>query len=304
MKIVEDAMSDKLQRVLCDELNLRAYCVTSLDTVRDITARHETTPNATIALGRAITGAALLCGTLKPHSKQSIGVKFFGDGPLKGVYVQGDALGHIRGYVENPLIDITNDIGRISFSKSIGAGFLEVSRDLGMKKPYLSILPLLYGEIASEIANFLTESDQVPSALIIGMNLDKDGGISSSGGILIQTFPDTDESAIELVEKNISETKMNLGDFLEEGGDILDYLKEIFDNHPIEVGAVNKIKSSCACNSEVLRGVLNSVDLDELIDMKEKDKGVEITCTFCKKQYNFNESDLDEIISKRSEELH
>jgi len=297
-------MADKLQRILCDELNLRAYCVTNIDTVRDIITRHETTPNATIALGRAITGTALLCGTLKPHSKQSVGVKFFGDGPLKSVYVQGDAIGHIRGYVSNPLMDITDDIGRISFSKSIGAGFLEVSRDLGMKEPYKSVLPLLYGEIASEIANFLTESDQVPSALIIGMNLDKEGGVASSGGILIQTFPDTDESVIGMVEKNIAEAKENLGDFLERGGDILDYLKKLFNDNPLVVGETNELKSSCACNSEVLQGVLHSVDLDELIDMKEEDKGVEITCTFCKKQYNFDESDLEAIILKRSAELH
>ncbi|HQO39626.1 MAG TPA: Hsp33 family molecular chaperone HslO, partial [Spirochaetota bacterium] len=180
-----------VSRIYCESLKLRAYTVVTKETAAEITSLHKTTPNATLALGRSINAAALIAATLKPESNQSILMKFSGEGPVREVHVQCDAFGNVRGYIANPAPDITDDIGTLSFSKAIGAGLLTIIKDLGMGDPYNSVTPLLYGEVAADLAYHLTTSEQVPSAVILGLNMDRDGAISSSGGILIQTFPDT-----------------------------------------------------------------------------------------------------------------
>jgi molecular chaperone Hsp33 len=249
-----------------------------------------------MALGRTINAAALLGATLKPMSNQNILLKFSGSGPIKEIHVQADAKGNIRGYVANPDLDITENFDTISFSKSIGAGLLTVIKDMGMKEPYSSVTPLLYGEVASDLAYYLTTSEQVPSAVILGLNLNKDGEIVSSGGILIQTFPDTPAEVIERIEENINSMATPLGTLLEEGADIYSVLSEIFDNHGMEVLSTTPLKHACSCRRETLLQVFKGIDRDELKDMIEKDKGAEVTCTFCMKKYRFSITELESLM--------
>jgi molecular chaperone Hsp33 len=287
---------DIISRIYCKDLSLRAYTVTSKSTTQKIVTAHNTTPNATMALGRSINAAALLGATLKPLSNQNILLKFSGSGPIKEIHVQADAKGNIRGYVANPHVDITEKFDTISFSKSIGAGLLTVIKDVGMKEPYSSVTPLLYGEVASDLAYYLTTSEQVPSAVILGLNLDSNGGIASSGGILIQTFPDTPAEAIEKIEANINSMATPLGTLLEEGADIYSVLSELFDNRGMEILSTTPLKYSCSCSRETLLQIFKGINKDELKDMIERDKGAEVTCTFCRKNYRFSESELKSII--------
>jgi len=288
---------DKISRIICDELNLRAYTATCLNTVRQITAIHDTTPNATYALGRTIISAVLLSATLKPGSDQSLLVKFSGSGPIKEIHVQVDAKGHVRGYAANPKVDLTDDIGKISFSKTIGAGFLTITRGIDLKDPYKSVIPLQSGEAASDIAYFLTKSDQIPSALILGMNLDKSGMVSSAGGILIQTFPDTKDDIIAEVEDKINSMENPLGNSLEKNINIHSIVSEIFNNKPISILSSQYIKSACGCRKEAFRSVIKSLPEKDLLDMINEDKGAEIKCTFCSKSYNFNVKELSDLIN-------
>lgn len=292
---------DMISRIYCGSLKLRAYTVVSPETVNEITALHKTTPNATVALGRTINAAALLSATLKPESNQSILVKFSGDGPVKEIHVQADAFGNIRGYIANPSPDITDDIGRISFSKSIGAGFLTVIKDLGIKDPYTSITPLLYGEVASDVAYHLTSSEQVPSAVILGLNLDRDGGIASSGGILIQTFPDTEPGVIEKLEENIKSMTRPLGDILEKGENIYSVLSSLFNGHKIEIISSGPLKHSCRCSHDMLLRLMKTVHRDELMEMADQDKGAAVTCTFCRREYKFTEDELRSLVNHHGE---
>ena len=291
---------DSISRIICDDLNLRAYTVTSLDTVRDITSIHNTTPNATMALGRTINATALMSASLKPGSNQSISVKFSGDGPLREVQAQADAMGNIRAYVSNPSPDITHSMDAISFSRSIGAGFLSVIRDLNLKEPYTSLIPLLYGDVATDVSYFLTTSDQVPSALILALEVGGDNSISASGGILIQTFPDTPPSSIELVEKSINSMEHPLGKALMGGADIYQIVSEIMGNHALEIISSYPLQARCRCSREMLRATLTGIQKDELIRMIEEDHGAEIICTFCKSVYNFSEKDLTDILSRKT----
>ncbi len=287
---------DIISRIYCKDLSLRAYTVTSRAVVQQIVTSHNTTPNATMALGRTINAAALLGATLKPMSNQNILLKFSGSGPIREIHVQADTNGNIRGYVGNPHVDITENFDTISFSKIIGAGLLTVIKDTGMKEPYTSITPLLYGDVASDLAYYLTTSEQVPSAVILGLNLNDKGEIASSGGILIQTFPDTPAETIEKIEANINSMTTPLGTLLEKGTDIYSVISELFDNRAMEVLSTTPLKYACSCSREVLLQIFRGVQKEELLDMIEKDNGAEATCTFCLKKYRFTGLELKSLL--------
>lgn len=287
---------DTISRLYCESLKLRAYTVISLDAAKEITSLHNTTPNATVAMGRTVTAAALLAATLKPQSSQSILLKFSGTGPIKEIHVQADAHGSIRGYAANPMVDVTDDLGSISFSKTIGAGMMTVVKYTGMKEPYSSITPLLHGEVAADLAYYLTVSEQIPSAVIIGLNIDRNGTISSSGGILVQTFPDTEYRTIELIEANIAGMKKNLGDSLQNGRNIYSVVEEIFGNCKTEILSTTPLRHKCRCSHEMLLGLIKTFDQDDIKDMIEKDSGASVTCTFCTKEYHFTKDELEKLI--------
>jgi molecular chaperone Hsp33 len=288
--------NDIVKRIYCRKLNVRAYAVSSLNTVRKITEIHQTTPNATYALGRTINAAALLAATLKPDSNQNVTVKLSGSGPLKEIHVQADARCFIRGFVANPSVDLMEDIGKISFSKSIGAGMLTITKDLGLKEPYTTIQPLLAGEIATEIAYYLASSEQIPSAMILGMNINSYGVITTSGGILIQSYPDTDKSVIENLEKNILAMKKPLSEMLEKI-EIIDALKYILDTDEIEILSTCELKHYCRCSKDLILKIVKNFGNEEIDDMISKNHGAEIVCTFCKKNYILSE---DELISLKN----
>lgn len=289
--------NDFIKRIYAPGMKLRVSAVNSIYTAAAITGYHETTPNATYALGRTITAAALLASTLKPDSAQSVSIKFTGSGPIREVSVQADAAGNIRGYTANPSIDLTHDIGAISFSKCIEAGFLTVTKDLDIRSPYSGVVPLRTGEIASEIAYYLADSEQTPSAVIIGLKLDTNGIIVSSGGIMIQTLPDTDDGTINLVESNISEMGINLGDRLASVGDILTIISEILGTTELDVLSEIKLKPNCRCGREMILSAMSGISALELADMAERDDGAEVTCTFCRKAYRFTKEDVLALIS-------
>ncbi len=286
-----------ISRIICEDLNLRAYTAETANLVNEITGLHNTTPNATTALGRSITATALLSATLKPDSDQNITLKFSGSGPIHEIYVQADARGNVRGYVENPDVDLREEIGKISFSRTIGAGFLTITKDLGLKEPYSSVMPLHRGEVAGDIAYYLTTSEQIPSALLIALDLGMDGNIVTSGGILIQTYPETDDEVISRLENNILKTGDPLTDALRRGNDILGYLSELMDNHPLEILNQYDLRHSCRCSIDLIRSALTNIHPEELQEMIRKDGGAEVICSFCRKKYLFSEDDLQGMIN-------
>lgn len=293
--------SDFISRILCNELNVRAYAVSTLNVTRELSQLHETTPIATLVFARTITAAALLSATLKPDSDQNVRVKFTGNGPLKEIHVQADARGSIRGYVANPYIEITNSDDTISFGKLIGEGFLSVIKDIGLKEPYNTVLPLKTGDIAREIAYYLTYSEQIPSAIIIGTKLNSQLELSAAGGVLVQVFPETDVKVIEAIEKRITEKKSSLGDMLEKGESIHAYLNEIFDGKPFSVLHTTPLQHNCRCSKDLIRTIMRGFAIEELEDMRNKDKKAEVECTFCKKKYLFAEEELEQIIMEKKE---
>ncbi len=291
--------NDFIFRILCNELNIRAYAASTLHISRELCALHGTTPPATLAFARTITAAALLSATLKPDSDQNVRLKFSGSGPTKEIHVQADARGSLRGYIANPIVEYDEDVGKMSFSGLIGAGFLTVIKDLGLKEPYQSVMPLRSGDIAEEIAYYLTYSEQVPSAIIIAAKMNPKMELTASGGILLQVFPDTDIAIIEDLEKKIMERKSLLGELLERGESINVYLMDVFGGKAFSVLHTTPLRHNCRCSKEMLRAIMNGFVLEELEDMLQKDGKAEIECAFCRKKYFFSGEELHKLIREK-----
>jgi molecular chaperone Hsp33 len=291
---------DYLIRMMLPELNLCAYAVDTLDTAREICTAHNTTPNASSALGQSISAAALLTSSLQMDSDQSLSYKIQGSGPLMEIHVQADAKGNIRGYVKRPRIDEETDLGKINFSKAIGAGLLTVTKDLGMKEPYTGVTHLVKGELATDTAYYLTSSEQRPSAVILALNFGPDLEITASGGILIQTFPDTPEKSIALIESKLAAPHRSLGDALIAREPLSDYLSALLDNTAVEVTHRSPLAHHCSCSRELIKSILRSIDTAELADMREKDKGAHVECKFCNKSYHFSEDEITEAINAQT----
>ena len=289
---------DTLYRLIVPSLNVRAYAAVTLETARDITRVHNTTPNATAGLGKAISAAALLSTSLKPESEQSISYKLQGSGPISEIQVQIDAYGNVRGYTKKPRVDEEVDLGAINFSKAIGAGLITVTKDLGSGEPYVGISHLATGEIAMDTAYYLTMSEQIPSAIVLALKLDHEGMIACSGGIMFQSFPDTPKDAIEKIEKGISEAPVSLGDYLLKGGDILSYVSDITGGAQIDILSRTELRHRCRCDKQLIRSVLKTLDPKDIEQMLHEDKGAKITCTFCNSEHVFSKEDLEGILKE------
>ncbi|MEW6527941.1 MAG: Hsp33 family molecular chaperone HslO [Spirochaetota bacterium] len=293
-------MEDNLSlRYICEEYNLRIYAAVTKNVLQEMISIHNTTPHATIAFGRTLNAALLLAASsIKPHSNNTLSINISCSGPIKEIVVQVDGKGNVRGYVGNPTVDVELQSDKLNISKALGAGIITVIRDLGLREPYKSVSPIIYGDIAKDIAYYLLESEQIPSALILAVNCNKEGAITRSGGILIQTFPNTPSHVIELIESKL-QNGFSLDKKLEEEQSIKAIIEKLIGKEIKELGKTH-LQHRCRCTKELLATILESVENHELEDMIQKDHGAHITCVFCKKEYIFTEEELQNIMLKKA----
>jgi len=292
---------DFLARIECQDYNIRIFAAQTLKLASKISGIHNTAPNATVAIGRLLNAAILLAGSsLKYQSRQSISVKISGTGHIKELTAQVDGMGNVRGYVANPLADIDARAERIDIPGIIGNGFLTVDKDLGLKEPYKTVIPLYHSDIAMDVTQYLAESEQIPSALMIALNLGKEGEIISSGGILIQTFPGTPDSVITEIEERMTGSSFSLDETLRQGKDIYAGVSEILGNRPMEILSETPLSANCRCSREMLKNALHTIDRNEIQKMIEEDGGAEMHCSFCNTRYEFTEAELRSIIQQNN----
>lgn len=293
---------DTLSRVLCDRFQVRAYCVSTIETVRTIAGMHETTHMENIALGRGVSAVALLGATLKPGSSQNIAIRFTGSGIMKEIHAQADAMGNIRAYVVPG--EINTDQNAQPESALFRVGMLSVKKDLNMREPYYYTGPLQYGDIAMDIAWYLTVSEQVPSAIMLGCKTVSDGNISVSGGLLIQTLPETSVEVIEMIEKNITSRAVTLTAHMEQGGTVMEYLHGILEGAPLTVLDESPLRFVCRCGRQETGEVLERLPRKDIVEMIAKDGGAEVECGFCRNKYRFSSNELSEILERNDSKYH
>lgn len=281
-------MTDHIARAMAARGKIRAVACVTTKLANDISFLQGASPVVTVALGRAISGAALLGSILKQG--QRLALKFEGNGPVKKLIAEVEWDGALRATAGVPSAVAENIpalIGR--------AGFLTVTKDLGLKEPYSGTVQLYSSEIAEDLAYYLTDSEQIPSAMGLGVSLADDGQIEVSGGFLIQSLPPSDEAAVNRIMATIS-TLPPLATLLKNGAtpqQLLDILLEGVEHHPLES---TELFFRCSCSRDKVERALLSLGKTELERMITEQGETSVTCEFCKQQYQFERSELEALI--------
>jgi molecular chaperone Hsp33 len=283
-------MADSLERVISQSGNFFGVACNTTKLVTEACRRHDVGPLAAAALGRALTSAALLAALLK--DSQSVFLKFEGNGPLKKIITEAGYDGWVRGYVANPHADVPLKNGRIDVATGLGrAGFLTVVKDIGNNQKYPGTIQLYTSEIGEDLAYYLSQSEQTPSAVALAIHLEKDGSIGASGGFLVQSLPPADETVLAQLEKEIA-AMPPLSQLLLEGKRPSEILSLLFKKIPHKTIGTRELVYACSCNRAKMEGALFSLGEDDIRYLLEKENGAEVHCEFCRQSYRFGRDEL------------
>lgn len=286
-------MTDYYLRTLSQSGGIRIIAGTMSHLAREVCSLQQASATASIALGRGLAGGALLGALLK--SGQRVALKFEGNGPMRKMIIEADAAGAVRGYAADPSAEAGPLNGRWDVPGILGrAGFLTVTKDLGMKEPYRGMIQLQSSEIGDDLAYYLTESEQTPSAVGLGTTLAADGSIATCGGFLIQALPDVDDREIAAVMESIAALPP-LADILDsEGPEGLP--RHLFGDIPFTILEHRELYFRCSCSPQKVTQALLTLPPGELADMAHNDQGAEVACEFCRQKYVITAEELLALI--------
>ena len=292
-------MVDKLIRATAADGGIRAVGVISTELTEEARQRHRLSYVATAALGRSMASGLLLASSMKKEGSR-INIHVKGDGPLGTILADAGLDGTVRGYVQNPLVELPpNDKGKLDVGKAVGHnGYLHVVRDVGYGQPYSSTVELISGEIGEDVANYMVTSEQLPSALLVGVFVGE-AGVTAAGGMLLQIMPKAarDRSLIELLESRVSGLS-GFTPLLRAGKTLREIMEELLGDLNLFVfPEYHKVKFDCGCSFKRVLGALKMLGEAELQDMIEKDEGAEAICQFCGEVYQADEAHLNQLIA-------
>lgn len=292
-------MADQLIRATAAEGGIRAVGVITTRLTEEAKRRHKLSYVATAALGRTMSSALLLVSSMKREGSR-VNIRVKGDGPLGGILVDAGLDGTVRGYVENPDIELPpNAKGKLDVGGAVGKdGYLYVVRDVGYGYPYSSTVELVSGEIGDDVAHYLVNSEQTPSVLMVGVFVGAEG-VTASGGILVQVLPKAarDESLVETLESRV-EALSGFTPLLQAGKTLPEIFEQLLgDMGLVILPEIQMLRFHCGCSFDRVLGALKMLGEAELQDMIEKDDGAEATCHFCGEVYKASSDELAQLIS-------
>lgn len=286
---------DKLIKSISKTGSFRAYVLDSTETVKSAQDKHHTLSSSTVALGRTLIANQILAANQKGNSK--ITVKVIGDSSFGHIISVADTKGNVKGYIQNAGVDVKKTAtGEVIVGPFMGNGQFVVITDYGTGNPYTSSTPLISGEIGEDLAYYLTESEQTPSAVGLNVLLDEDNKVKVAGGFMLQVLPGASEEEISRYEKRIQKMPA-ISKLLESDDHIEALLKAIYGEDDYKVLAEDEIRFNCDCSRERFEAALVTLGKEELKAMVDEDHGAEITCQFCGKTYSFTEKDLEDLIN-------
>lgn len=291
---------DHLIQATAADATLRLIAAVTTNLVAEACDRHKTAPTASAALGRTLTGALLLGRTYK--DLEYITVRFDCKGLVGGVVAEATAHGTARGYVKNPAAHLPpNALGKLDVKGIVGDGMMHVIREAGfeiglMKEPYYGSTPIVSGEIAEDFAHYLAASEQINSAMSLGVFVEPEQErVTASGGYLIQTLPGVEESTVAAIEKSVSNAP-SVTEMIRGGADAEEMLRLVLGDVPFDLLERRLVEFRCKCSYERAVRIVTALGEEEVRDMLEKDKGAELTCHFCNSVYYLDERALQEIL--------
>lgn len=287
-------MKDYLVKATTYDGYVRAYAVTSTNTVEEARRRQDTWATASAALGRTITITAIMGAMLKGEDSNTIKVQ--GNGPIGAIIADANALGHVRGYVHNPHVDFElNEKGKLDVARAVGTeGSLSVTKDLGLKDYFTGEVPIVSGEISEDFTYYFATSEQVPSAVGAGVLVNPDHTILAAGGFIIQVMPGADEEVITRLEEQI-QTFPAISSLIREGNNPEQILQRLFGDEEVKFHETMPIEFRCKCSKDRLANAIIGLGNEEIQSMIDEDHGAEANCHFCNETYHFTEQDLEEL---------
>ncbi|EZL53282.1 chaperonin [Streptococcus pyogenes ABC020056181] len=289
---------DKIIKSIAQSGAFRAYVLDSTETVALAQEKHNTLSSSTVALGRTLIANQILAANQKGDSK--ITVKVIGDSSFGHIISVADTKGHVKGYIQNTGVDIKKTAtGEVLVGPFMGNGHFVTIIDYGTGNPYTSTTPLITGEIGEDFAYYLTESEQTPSAIGLNVLLDENDKVKVAGGFMVQVLPGASEEEIARYEKRLQEMPA-ISHLLASKNHVDALLEAIYGDEPYKRLSEEPLSFQCDCSRERFEAALMTLPKADLQAMIDEDKDAEIVCQFCGTKYQFNESDLEAIISDKA----
>ena len=291
---------DKIIRALAGDGNIKMSVITARDTVERARQIHSLTPTASAALGRTLCAASLM-GEMMKEDDGSLTIRVNGGGPIGSVVAVSDSSGNVRGYVENPGLDLPlRSDGKLDVGGAVGQdGMLTVSRDIGLREPYIGSTELVSGEIAEDLSSYLLSSEQIPSACGLGVLVDTDRTIKAAGGFIVQLLPFAPEELIEKLEDNIFFMDQ-LTTILAEDG-IEEVFRQVLKGLDYQILSETEVEYRCYCSRERVEEAVSCIEKAELEDMAAEGREISVSCQFCDAEYVFTPGELRAIAESKKE---
>ena len=288
---------DRIIRATAGDGYIKMAAITARDTVERARAIHSCAPTACAALGRTLCAASLMGQAMKEENA-TLTIRINGGGPLGSVVAVSDCDGNVRGYVDNPALDLPlRSDGKLNVGAAVGRdGMITVSRDIGLREPYIGSVELTSGEIAEDLTAYLLESEQVPSSCALGVLVDTDRSVRAAGGFIVQLMPGADEEMISRLEENIFMMDQ-LTTVLDEDGaeELFRQVLKGFDYHTVGEYPVDY---RCYCSRERVGEALTCIDRSELDEIAAEGRDISVSCQFCDSVYSFSPAEIGDIIAK------
>ena len=290
-------MNDYIIRATAANDQIRAFAAVTTQMVENAREHHNTSPVATAALGRLLTAGAMM-GSMMKGEKDVLTRQIKAGGPLQGITVTADSQGNVKGYVGNPDVCIpANSKGKLDVAGAVGPGFLNVIKDMGLKEPYSGQVMLQTCEIAEDLTYYFATSEQVPSAVGLGVLMNKNNTVRQAGGFIVQLMPFAEEEVISRLEQNIQKIN-SVTSLLEEGHTPESLLEKVLEGFDMQINEKTDTRFHCNCTRERVEKALISIGRKELNEMIQEGKPIEMNCHFCNTNYTFTVEEMKEILRK------
>ena len=289
-------MGDYIVRAAAANTQIRAFAAVTTELVEEARQRHGTSPVATAALGRLLTGGVMM-GSMMKNEDDVLTIQINCSGQIGGLTVTADSQGKVKGYVHNPDVMLPPKNGKLDVGGALGQGVLTVIKDMGLKEPYSGQTILQTGEIAEDLTYYFATSEQVPSSVGLGVLMEKDNTVRCAGGFIVQVMPFIEDKVLEKLEQNIQNIQ-SVTSMLDNGHTPEEMLGHVLEGLDLEITDTLPARFHCNCSKERIEKAIISIGKKEIQSMIDDGKEVEVKCHFCNTAYTYSVDELKELLKR------
>ena len=289
-------MKDYIVRAAAANTQIRAFAAVTTELVEEARQRHGTSPVATAALVRLLTGGVMM-GSMMKNEEDMLTIQIKCSGQIGGLTVTADSRGHVKGYVYNPDVMLPPKNGKLDVGGALGQGVLTVIKDMGLKEPYSGQTILQTGEIAEDLTYYFATSEQVPSSVGLGVLMEKDNTVRCAGGFIVQVMPFIEDKVLEKLEQNIRKIQ-SVTSMLDNGHTPEEMLGQVLEGLDLEITDTLPAEFYCNCSKERIEKAIISVGRREIQSMIDDGREIEVKCHFCNTAYKYSVDELKELLKR------